>query len=220
MRLFALLVLAATSASLAQQSVTPQPVPLSSTPQSSAKTAQVLVLPTPDTHDNMTVSPSQRLPALTKEELQLQEAIGVIDQKNCPVVFVRANLTPYLMLTQSEARQPGNGGLDLGFTNSSGKNIYQINFTVHVLARKSVYDLDAKDIALELSVSGNRSANSALSELRHLELPQSIHPAVISSVTLQQVFFEDGTVWMAKNSSTCSFSPNGSVEVGSRFQLK
>lgn len=216
MRLFALLVLAAASASLAQQSVTPQAVPQANTSQANDQKSHVIAVPARSTNDSMAAGLSQRQPALTKEELQLQEAIEVIGQENCPITFVRANLTPYLMLTQSETRQPANGGLDLGFLNSSGRNIFQINFTVHVLARKSVYDLDAKDIALELSVGGSRSTDRTLSELRHLVLPQSIHPAVISSVELQQVFFEDGTVWTAKDSSGCSFSPNGAQAIAAR----
>lgn len=220
MRFFALLVLAVASVSLAQQSAMLQAVPPANTSQANEKKAQVFVVPAQDTNGFTSAGSSQHQPELTKEELQLQEELDRVDQLNCPVVFVRANLTPYLMLTQSQARQPGNGGLDLGFTNSSGRSIFRINFTVHILARKSVYDLEAKDIALDLSAGGSQSADSALSELRHLELPQSIHPALISSVILQQVFFEDGTVWTAKNSGTCNFSPNGSVEVGSRFQLK
>lgn len=218
MRLFALLVLAAASASLAQQSVTPQAVPQANTSQANDQKAHVIAVPARSTNDSMAAGLSQRQPELTKEELQrkLQEALDRVNQENCPVQFVRASLTPYLMLTQSETRQAANGGLDLGFLNSSGRSIFRINFTVHILARKSVYDLEAKDIALDLSAGGSQSADSALSELRHLELPQSIHPALISSVILQQVFFEDGTVWTAKNSGTCNFSPNGAQAIAAR----
>jgi hypothetical protein len=161
---------------------------------------------------------AQGVPQISKEELQqkLEEMTGRMSAAGCPVTFTSAALTPYLMLTHTESERTLNGGLDLGYRNSSGKEIYSMNLNLHILAKKSVYDLAGTDIVLPLTVYGGKSADMTVSELRHLRLPQGVHPAVISSIDLQQVFFEDGTVWMAKNSSGCSFSPNGAQVIAAR----
>jgi hypothetical protein len=199
MRLSALLILfAAASACAAQTAPNSSAVP--TLPQQSLNSG------------NGAVATRQRnwatLPELSKEELarRVEEMQKRADQA-CPVVLTSASLTPHLMLLHAGSDSSKDGGLDLEFRNASGKSIYSMEFSVEILAKKSVYDLAATRLHLDLTAYGARSADETFAQLRHLSLPEGTHPSVVESVTLKQVFYEDGTVWTAKDDA-CGIGPD------------
>jgi hypothetical protein len=146
---------------------------------------------------------------MSKEELARRvEEMQTRADRACPVVLTSANLTPHLMLLRAEGDSSRDGGLDLEFRNASGKSIDSMEFSVQILARKSIYDLAATRIHLDLAAYGARSADETFAQLRHLSLPEGMNPSIVESVTLKQVFYEDGTVWTAKNDSFCGLGPD------------
>lgn len=137
------------------------------------------------------------------------------DQSGCPVVLTSAQLSPYLMLVRDKAGT-GGPGLDLQFRNASGKSIGSIQLSVHIVAKQSIYDLRGNSIELQLTAYGSRSVDSTFAELRHLSLPQGIHPILVEGITLQQVIFEDGSVWTPMRDNSCRFSPNAAQQIVAR----
>jgi hypothetical protein len=129
-------------------------------------------------------------------------------ERNCPVVLTSASITPYLRLLRTGADPGKAGGLDLEFRNASGKSIDSMEFSVEILAKQSKYDLAASRIHLDLTAYGGRSVDDTFAQLRHLALPEGTHPSLVESVTLKQVFYEDGTVWTAKDDSACGIGPD------------
>lgn len=159
---------------------------------------------------------------LSQEDAQtkLQGMLNRVYQVGCPVQLTSAQLTPYLMLLQSSTdTPPSQGGVDLQFRNASGKKIRSMEFDVEFLARKSIYDLKTAKIDLHLTANGTRSLDDTFDHLRHLSLPQRTYPVTLNTITLQQVTFDDGSVWMPskENNNYCGFfSPNREMQIGAR----
>ena len=198
MKLSVLLILLAAASTCVAQS-TAQPFAIPSLPQLS-----------PDSGSAMPAQQSVPiLPQISEEDLghKMRQMLNQVDG-SCPVVLTSASLSPYLLLLRSGGNDGRQGGLDLEFRNTSGKSIYSMDFSVEILAKKSKYDLAATRISLDLTVYGARSADETFAQLRHLSLPQAMHPSTVESVTVRQVFYEDGTVWTAREGSFCGLGPN------------
>jgi len=129
-------------------------------------------------------------------------------QANCPVVLTSAWLAPRLQLLKSGGEVDGNG-IDLEFRNASGKEIRSMELSATILVKKSIYDLGSLPLLhLDLTAYGTRNIDSAVDELRRLTLPTRIHPALVDSVRLEQVSFEDGSVWSPKTGQYCGLTPD------------
>ena len=146
--------------------------------------------------------------AATKE---LQKMMDRLNQANCPVVLTSAGLTPYLMLLRTDSAN--NGGLDLEFHNASGKEIRSMEFSVEILVKESIYDLNSLRVHLHLTAYGTTGVDNAFAQLRHLSLPEQIHPTMVERVTLEEVNFADGSTWTSRNDSYCGFAPNQMLPV-------
>ena len=135
------------------------------------------------------------------------------NQVSCPVVLTSAWLSPYLMLLDTAGGSAGNG-LDLEFHNTSGKEIRSMELSAHIQVKKSVYDLDyLPPIRVHLTAYGSRSIDETFAELRHLSLPEAIHPTLVEGVTLEQVTFEDGSVWSVGSGQYCGLKPERTLPI-------
>jgi len=169
-------------------------------------------------HQSAAPSPQQNSSAATQyEDLPipgpaLQAAIARdmerARQASCPVVLTSASLAPYLQLLKAGGEVEGNG-LDLEFHNASGKEIRSMELSATILVKKSIYDLGyLPPVHLDLTAYGTRNVDSAVDELRRLTLPTRIHPALVDSVRLEQVSFEDGSIWSPKTGQYCGLTPD------------
>ncbi|MBV8438783.1 MAG: hypothetical protein JOY95_14860 [Silvibacterium sp.] len=139
---------------------------------------------------------------------QLQGILDRTTQANCPVVLASAWLAPRLQLLKSGDASGGNG-LDLEFRNASGKEIRSIELSATILVKKSIYDLGyLPPVHLHLTAYGTQNIDSAFAELRRLSLPEEMHPALVDGVRLEQVTFEDGSVWSPENDQFCGLKPD------------
>ena len=196
----------AASAALAQSDTTsPQ------TTKPAANAPKITVGPGEVTFENLSPEDAQT---------KLQGMLNRVYQVGCPVQLTSAQLTPYLMLLQSSTdTPPSQGGVDLQFRNASGKKIRSMEFDVEFLARKSIYDLKTAKIDLHLTANGTHSFDDTFDHLRHLPLPQRTYPVSLNTITLEQVTFDDGSVWMPskENYNYCGFfSPNHEMQIGAR----
>ncbi len=133
----------------------------------------------------------------------LDKMMDRISQANCPVVLTSAWLAPRLQLLGSDETSASNG-IDLGFRNASGKEIRSMELSATILVKKSIYDLAyLPPVHLSLTASGTRNIDSAFDELQRLTLPNQMHPALVDSVRLEQVTFDDGSVWSPATSQYC-----------------
>jgi hypothetical protein len=144
---------------------------------------------------------------------QLQGILDRTAETNCPVVLTSAWLTPRLQLLKSgdlaSGSLSGGKGIDLEFRNSSGKEIRSIELSARILVKKSIYDLGTlPPVHLHLTAYGTRNIDSAFAELRRLSLPDEMHPALVDSVRLEQVTFEDGSVWSPATDQFCGLKPD------------
>jgi hypothetical protein len=151
--------------------------------------------------------------AQTSPSSQLQGILNRTAEANCPVVLTSAWLTPRLQLLKSGDLASGSlsdeKGIDLEFRNASGKEIRSIELSARILVKKSIYDLGTlPPVHLHLTAYGTRNLDAAFAELRRLSLPDEIHPALVDSVRLELVTFEDGSVWSPANDQFCGLKPD------------
>lgn len=197
MKLSALLLLAGASMCAAQS----RPVPPSQTPN-------VAIV------DDQAIGHAEAAMAAAASIDQLQKMVDRVNQANCPVVLTSAWLTPHLMLLNSPSSSSGNG-VDLEFRNASGKAIRSMELSATILVKKSKYDLGyLPPVKVRLSASGIQTIDSAFAQLRRLSLPSEMHPALVQGVTLDQVTFEDGSVWSPRNDQYCGLKPDGMRSIG------
>jgi hypothetical protein len=136
-----------------------------------------------------------------------------VNQASCPVVLTSAGLTPHLMLVDTPRDSAANG-LDLEFRNTSGKEIRLMQFSAKILVKKSKYDLDyLPPIRVYLTAEGTRTVDATFAQLRHLSLPGDIHPTLVQGITLEQVTFEDGSVWTPVGNQYCGLKPDPMLSI-------
>ena len=139
---------------------------------------------------------------------QLQGILDRTADANCPVVLTGVWLAPRLQLLKSGDASDGNG-IDLEFRNASGKEIRSMELSATVLVKKSIYDLGyLPPVHISLTAYGTRNIDSAFDELRRLTLPTQMHPALVDGVRLEQVTFDDGSVWSPKTNQYCGLQPD------------
>lgn len=203
MKLSALLLLAAAASTCVAQSV----VTFQSAAPSSTQSSTVGIV------DDQALSRAAAETAAAARLKELQKMMDRVNEANCPVALTSAWLTPRLMLLDTSSGSTGNS-LDLEFRNTSGKPIRSMELSARILVKRSIYDLNyLPPLHVYLTSYGTKSVDSTFAELRHLSLPEGIHPALIDGVTLEQVTFEDGSVWASRGDQYCRFSPNQSLPV-------
>lgn len=160
------------------------------------------------TVDDQSLSRAAAGVAASASAKALQKMMDRISHARCPVVLTSAWLTPRIQLLKSGDDPDGNG-IDLEFRNASGKGIYSMELSATILVKKSIYDLGyLPPVHLHLTAYGTRNIDSAFDELRRLSLPDQMHPAVVDGVRLEQVTFEDGSVWSPANDQYCGLKPD------------
>jgi hypothetical protein len=134
-------------------------------------------------------------------------------QAGCPVVLTSARLNwpaSYLPVTSAEKVTEPN--LALNFRNSSGKPIRSVTITARFLAKQNLYQLDASGFDLHLTFSGVDAADKAAEQLREIRLPEKMYAYGVTRVSLEQVTFGDGTFWMSMGRNNCSLNVTGTAE--------
>jgi hypothetical protein len=138
----------------------------------------------------------------------LQKMLDRVNRASCPVVLTSAWLAPHLMLVDTPRDSAANG-LDLEFRNTSGKEIRLMQFSAKILVKKSKYDLDyLPPIRVYLTAEGTRTVDETFAQLRHLSLPEDIHPTLVQGITLEEVTFEDGSAWAPAGNQYCGLKPD------------
>jgi len=176
-----------------------------------AATCIAQVKPAPSPSQALSVAVDDQAPAAMAASAsidQLQKMMDRVTQANCPVVLTSAWLAPRLQLLRSTDTSGGNG-IDLEFRNASGKEIRSMELSANILVKKSIYDLNyLPSVRLHLTATGIQTIDSAFAQLRRLSLPSEMHPSLVEGVTLEQVTFEDGSVWSPKNDQYCGLKPD------------
>lgn len=136
---------------------------------------------------------------------------GPGSQTGCPVVLTSAHLNwPASYLPVSSADKVTEPNLSLGFQNSSGKAIRSVALTAELRVKKDIYRMDATPVSLRLTFAGTNDLDKELSQLATIPLPKGLHEYGVIQVRLDQVFFADGTMWIApSNGKSCSVAGNG-----------
>lgn len=168
--------------------------------------------PAASSNQNLTVDDqavSRAAAAAAADQLkELEKKIQRMTQAECPVVLTSAWLAPRLQLLKS-GDDPDANGIDLEFRNASGKAINSMQLSATILVKKSIYDLGYLAPAhLSLTAYGSRNIDAAFAELRRLTLTTQMHPVLVDSVRLEQVTFEDGSVWSPATDQYCGLKPD------------
>ena len=137
------------------------------------------------------------------------------NQTGCPVVFKGATLSDRNkagVFPVSSGDPLPTPALNLRFENASGKSIRSIEVSVRVTGKADKYQLDASSFTFQLTFSGTGAVDRAAEQLRQIPLPRPMYPYGMSQVSLNQVFFTDGSIWTASAHSNCSFSGSQGAE--------
>ncbi|HEX3662846.1 MAG TPA: hypothetical protein VHU89_15535 [Acidobacteriaceae bacterium] len=102
--------------------------------------------------------------------------------------------------------------LALGFENPSGKAIRSVSITAGFTGKTNKYQLDASAFELHLTFSGADSPDKTSEQLREIRLPEKMVAYGVTRVSLDQVTFDNGTVWSAIGHSNCALNVAGSAE--------
>jgi len=146
---------------------------------------------------------------------QIQAMLDRQNQTGCPVVFKGATLSDrnragvFPVASGDSLPTPA---LNLRFENASGKSIRSVEVSVRVTGKADKYQLDASTFTFQLTFSGTDAVDRAAEQLRQIPLPRPMYPYGMSQVSLNQVFFTDGSSWTAAGHSNCSFSGPGGAE--------
>ena len=169
--------------------------------------------PAAPSNDNVTVDDQalSRAAAAMAASARLKDLDRMMDRishANCPVVLTSAWLAPRLQQVRSD-QDPGGNGIDLEFQNASGKAIRSMELSATILVKKSIYDLGyLPPVRLSLTAYGTRNIDSTFAELRRLSLPTEMHPALVESIRLEQVTFDDGSLWSSTADQYCGLTPD------------
>jgi hypothetical protein len=116
-------------------------------------------------------------------------------QAGCPVAFTEVSLTNpgHLMLVQQGTNH--NNSLEFQYKNQSGKLIESIEIRVELKVKRSVYDLDATTITRDMTLTHDAEET----------LPLNLLVYSVGRVTLEQVNYIGGKVWIPKDRSVCNY---------------
>ena len=126
-----------------------------------------------------------------------------ISQAGCPVAFTNVSLETRARLMPVQLGQPQDGSLFFEYKNQSGRKIQSIAVHVELRFKKSVYDLDATPITLDMMLTGTNTSE---------KLPLAVRAYGLTRVTLQQVTYADGTIWTQSQKPNCAYTPQSSAE--------
>lgn len=159
---------------------------------------------------NLAAPPPAGISSLDPEGTPLS---GPADLAGCPLVLTSANVAPeagYLPV----ASQPGrDGALDLHFRNSSGKAIASATITAHLRVKTNIYALDASRVDVTLTFSGTKELDREADQLTHIPLPDHAYLFGVAQVSLDQVWFADGTTWNAPGAGSCAVRGGASLPI-------
>jgi hypothetical protein len=134
------------------------------------------------------------------------------DQTGCPVMLTQAHLNwPATYLPATAAEKATEPNLALGFQNLSGKAMRSASITARFIGKASKYQMDANAFELHLTFSGVDSADKTAEQLREIRLPAKMYAYGVTRISLDQVTFDDGTVWRAVGHSNCTLNVAGSL---------
>jgi hypothetical protein len=129
---------------------------------------------------------------------------GATSQAGCPVAFTDVALDTKAHFMPVRQDTAPAGSLKFQYKNQSGKEIQSISVRVELKVKKSVYDLDATTVTLNMTLTGKGADET---------LPLTLRTYGLSRVTLEQVSFTDGTIWNASEKNTCSYNRMNSSEL-------
>lgn len=131
----------------------------------------------------------------------------------CPLSLTSAGLAPDGHLLPVADAMPSDGALDLHFRNDSGKAIRSAELTARLRVKTDVYALDATPLELHLTFSGTGDRDKAVDQLTRIPLPLHAYAFGVARVTLNQVKFSDGSVWIARSSGSCAVGGPGQQRI-------
>lgn len=134
---------------------------------------------------------------------------SITSRAGCPVAFTNVALETKARLMPVQLGQPQDGSLSFSYENQSGKQIQSIAVRVELRVKKSVYDLDATPIALDMMLTG-KSAQE--------KLPLAVRAYGFTRVTLQQVTYSDGTIWTPGDKLHCGYYNMNTAEKIGKLQ--
>jgi hypothetical protein len=126
-------------------------------------------------------------------------------QPECPVVFTKISFQRAAYYLPVMQYHPGSssGDLDFQYKNQSSKTILSISVSVELTAKRSLYDLDAIPVTIDMVLTGTRTA---------APLPPLGYVYSVNHATLERVQYADGTVWSAGNQNVCRYNAQGGAE--------
>jgi len=131
---------------------------------------------------------------------------GSTSQAGCPVAFTDVSLETKAHFMPVRQDFAPDGNLRFQYKNQSGKEIQSISVRAELKVKKSVYDLDATTITLNMTLTGKSAEET---------MPLALRAYGLSRITLEQVSFTDGTIWNANTKNACSYEHmNGSEQIG------
>jgi hypothetical protein len=143
-------------------------------------------------------------------QAQMQSLTDKMTQAGCPLFLQSASVAPTAGLLPVGMRTSGDGALNLHFRNQSGKAIQSASITAHLRIKTNVYALDAHPVDLRLSLNGTDELNKAVDQLTRITLPDHVYLFGVATVSLDQVTFDDGSVWTAKaGANACAVGAPG-----------
>lgn len=130
-----------------------------------------------------------------------------LEQPECPVVFTKISFHRAAHYQPVIQYRPGSssGNLDFQYKSRSSKTILSISVSVELTAKRSLYDLDATPVIIDMVLSGTRPV---------APLPPLGHIYGVNHATLERVRYADGTVWSASNQNTCRYNAQGTEQIG------
>jgi hypothetical protein len=157
------------------------------------------------------LSPQQQTAlAQAKARAQAQAIFDRTNQVGCPLYLKSASVAPAAGLLPVGARNNGDGALHLHFRNQSGKAIRSASITAHLKVKTNVYALDARPLEVQLNFSGTTDLDKKTDQRTRIALPGHLYLFGVATVTLDQVTYADGTVWIAdRGGNSCSVDGAG-----------
>ena len=129
----------------------------------------------------------------------------------CPVQLSKVSLTrPPRLVLASGWVDGRHAKLSLQYANTNGKDIQFIEVKADLLVKKSIYELDATKIGVDLVLW--RGGVLARGGSESQALPVKGDAFGLSTVDLEQVVFTDGTTWTPSPSQMCEFPGYGGFE--------
>lgn len=142
------------------------------------------------------------------------EASKPAGQVGCPLVLTSASVAPEAGYLPVVSPQPGHdGALDLHFRNSSGKAITSATISAHLRVKTNIYALDASRVDVTLTFSGTKELDREADQLTHIPLPDHAYLFGVAQVSLDQVWFADGTTWNAPGAGSCAVRGGASLPI-------